>query len=63
MKVIHMIVNGTPVELAVREDECLTDTITPAPWTHQCQKKVVGLGSAAHARFFWTERQLIAASI
>ena len=26
-------------------------------------KKVVGLGSAAHARFFWTERQLIAASI
>lgn len=27
MKVIHMIVNGTPVELAVREDECLTDTL------------------------------------
>lgn len=44
MKVIHMIVNGTPVELAVREDECLTDTITPAPWTHQCQKRLWGWG-------------------
>lgn len=62
MKVIHMIVNGTPVELAVREDECLTDTLRQRLGLTSV-KKVVGLGSAAHARFFWTERQLIAASI
>lgn len=63
MKVIHMIVNGTPVELAVREDECLTDTLRQRLGLTSVSKKVVGLGSAAHARFFWTERQLIAASI
>ena len=49
MKVIHMIVNGTPVELAVREDECLTDTLrqdrkSGSAWTHQCQKRLWGWG-------------------
>ena len=62
MKVIHMIVNGTPVELAVREDECLTDTLRQRLGLTSV-KKGCGVGSAAHARFFWTERQLIAASI
>jgi len=60
MKVIHMIVNGTPVELAVREDECLTDTLRQRLGLTSVKK---GCGVAAHARFFWTERQLIAASI
>ena len=44
MKVIHMIVNGTPVELAVREDECLTDTLRQRLGLTSVKKRLWGWG-------------------